>query len=245
MLSPAALDELFVALLALKRRELERGARSSKDALHWQLVESAIEALCPGDDDVRQETIMAVFRGIGSMEAVAPLQAVAWIRMIHRHKAVDALRRRKHDVVTRAMRGAGEIELDALPGEVPARAVDETAALDEARNTIFAAIDEAAEAVPSEASRALRRAQGRAAYLRLVSELDVDAVERALGWPEPLGKDRLYKWIERGRILVREAADAWERTTGEEVAPLAEIVRAAVDTRRADAGRARPRRGET
>ena len=94
--------------------------------------------------------------------------------------------------------------------------------------------------------RLLRATQARATILRVVKEADADAIAVELDYGEPLGKDRSYKWVERGRPVVHLGLDRWLRLADEEdrdqIAQIVEAMREIVDERRADAGLPRPDR---
>src|SRR5690606_38522348 len=99
------------------------------------------------------------------------------------------------------------------------------------------------ETVKSASKRLLRRRQAQAVLLRLVCGWDADAIEQALEVGEPIGKDRLYKWIEQGRDPVRRGLDGWARRLDPEEreahAPVFAALLELLDERRADAGQPR------
>jgi hypothetical protein len=98
----------------------------------------------------------------------------------------------------------------------------------------------------NESKRLLRATQAKACVLRLVHEADAEAIAAALDVGEPLAKDRIYKWIERGRPVVLLGLEHWERASApedvEHVQDIARALREIVEERRADAGLPRPTR---
>ena len=182
----ASLDDLFDALSAL------RDAGDPFDRRHdaaWRVIDAHLRASFPGDgadaDEARQETLIAIGRGVTSMSATVPLQAAKWIVTIHRRKIVDHVRARKRDPAHRGL--------------------------------------------------------DRDAESPLVDRLEADAPGRDAG---PLGRDRIYKWVERGRPIVVAALDRWASRCGEGSieAGIAAVVREIVEARRVDAGKPRPDR---
>lgn len=76
-------------------------------------------------------------------------------------------------------------------------------------------------------------------------EEDAPAIEAALAPHAAPSRDALYKWIERGRAVLLDVADAWlaELDGDDSDARLVpEVLRQLVEVRRADAGVARPAR---
>lgn len=247
-------DTLFDALVAL------RDGGDPLDRRHdarWRTIDAWLRATFPAvdadADEARQETLLAIARGVVSMEASVPAQAMKWISIIHRRKKIDGLRVRSRDPVRRGLdRGGQGDELPPLVEQIAG--IDEPRVDPAAIERILETVEEHVEAILAEdhehspAGRHLRRLQARATLRRLVLEADFEELTRSLDADEPLTRDRVYKWVERGRPLVLAALDRWiaEEGEGTMVASIAAVVRGIVEARRSDAGRARPeRRGET
>lgn len=242
-------DTLFAALLALRAADDPLAPRH--DA-HWRAIDAWLRATWPKRgaeaDETRQETLLAIARSVSSMEASAPLQAAKWVATIHRRKQVDGFRVRKRDPVHRGLeRGAGDEDatplLDRLEGEA---GMDVDAS---ALERILASVEDHLEAElrarePNLQVRHLKRLQARATLHRLVLDADFDALVVVLDAGEPLTRDRVYKWVERGRPWVLAALDRWAREAGEgtTAAEIVAALRERVEARRADAGRPRPSR---
>ncbi|MDQ3036694.1 MAG: hypothetical protein M3Y87_30155, partial [Myxococcota bacterium] len=236
-------DTLFDALVAL------RASGAPLDPRHdgrWRTIEAWLRATFPATgvdaEDARQETLIAIGRNVLRMEASAPLQAVKWVATIHRRKKVDGIRVRSRDPVQRGLerRAAGEEEgtslIERLEGE------DERAIDVEVIERIVGTIEEHVaahleETEPAAAVRHLRRLQARAALRRLVLEAEFEELVAALDADEPLSRDRVYKWVERGRAVVIAALDRWVAAEGESpnVAEIAGVVREEMTSRRVDA----------
>ncbi|AKF04865.1 hypothetical protein [Sandaracinus amylolyticus] len=246
-------DTLFAALIALRDAEDPLARRHD---VHWRAVDAWLRETWPAGgadaDEARQETLLAIARNVRTMEASVPLQAAKWVSTIHRRKKVDGFRMRKRDPVQRGLDRGSESEdatplLDRLEG-------DAGGDLDgNALERVLATIEDHVEAElqatePNAASRHLKRMQARATLHRAVLEADFDAIAAALDAGEPLTRDRVYKWVERGRPWVLAGLDRWVRESGEgsTASDIAAAVRELVSARRADAGRPRPsrRRGE-
>lgn len=245
-------EPLFEELCAL------RDAADPTDPRHeprWRRVADWLERAFAGtsaeDEDARQETLISLFRNVSRMQAEAPPQAAKWVATILRRKRVDALRARATDPVREGLKAAparpdatgplDRLEADDAPTLTPAM-------LESLVSTVLEHVHrELEETVRSAAKRQLRRTQAQATLLRLVCGWDAEAIVAALDHGEPVSKDRLYKWIERGRAPVRAGLERWERTADEDeredhVRPVVEVLREIVEDRRADAGKPRPRR---
>lgn len=240
-------EPLYEQLCAL------RAADDPTDPQHghrWRVVADWVERAFPGGgsegEDARQETMIGLLRNVGRMQAEAPLQCAKWVSTIFRRKRVDALRVMMNDPVRQAMRREPKqvdstplldrIHCDGRPSLTPA-ALESLVTL--VLGHVHRAIDEATE---SASKRQLRRTQAQATLLRLICGWSADAIAEALDYGEPINRDRIYKWVERGRAPVDRGLDEWARTAeGEEVAVI-EVLREIVEDRRADAGAPRPRR---
>lgn len=222
-----------------------RDAADPRDPRHdrrWRRVDAWLAHAFAGDDaasrDARQETLIAILRHIGAMTADAPLQCVKWVSTIHRHKRIDAMRAQKRDPIRRGLDEPvfddGTTALDRIAA--PDGRTLSADALERLVETALAYVHEALElAVANPMKRQLRKTQAHAAVLRLVCGLDADAIEDALAIGEPIGKDRLYKWVERGRAPLADGLRRWaerDPEMGDVCAVLLELT----EERRADAG---------
>lgn len=192
-------------------------------------------------DDVVQETLLAIARHVRQMDASTPRQAARWASIILRRKHIDLVRADATDAVAHGL-GEAETALESAPSPDPAPPPELLEAHQRRIEEVVLAHLERAE--PSASVRLTRRAMARAALYRLVLDLEPEAVEVRLSLPEPIGRDRLYKWIERGRALVADAMRAWRAAHPDEaeIVAISEVVIELVEARRADAGKPRPER---
>jgi len=221
---------------------------ASVHGARWRVIEGWVRARHRHDqqgdrDDVIQETLLAIGRNVVRMDATTPAAAAKWASIILRRKHVDAIRGRMRRSDRDARGGpAGEEELDQIEGPpppVPPELLEDRH--DRIEAVVLAYIE---EEVQAPLQRVTRRAQARACLHRLVRDLDIDEVDARLRLPDPISKERLYKWIERGRPTVAAAMRAWTQATpdDDEVRAMAQVVIELVETRRADAGKPRPER---
>lgn len=240
-----SLDALFDALSAL------RDAGDPLDRRHdarWRTIDAYLRATFPAEgaeaDEARQETLIAIGRAVGQMEAAVPLQAAKWIATIHRRKVVDGVRARRRDPARSGLDREGDaslvdrLEADDRPSVGPDAIARVVAALEDEIDAHLLEVERSA------VKRQLHRTQARAAVHRLLLEADFDEIVRALDAGEALGRDRVYKWVERGRPVVLAALERWARRAGEgsTEAGIADAIREIVEARRADAGQPRPSR---
>ena len=235
-----ALSALYGALDSLRQSE---DPLAPHHGPAWATVRAWIRGRGRGNDaeDIEQEALFAIMRNVKRMTAETSLAAAKWIAIILKHKHIDQIRARHVDALDHGLSHRRDHEpLDDLPADNESRA---TPALLEDR---YARIEDAivrfvetSESRP--ALRLTKRAQGRAAYFRLLRELDSADVEAAIGFAEPIGKDRLYKWIERGREVVTQAMEAWvaQMPNDPEIAAIRDVVVETMGARRADAGQPR------
>ena len=241
-LDEPVLRALYDALDVLRRSDEPFDPRN--DAA-WRVVSVWARGRAPSrdrrHDDVVQETLLAIARYVPEMDATTPRAAAKWATTILRRKQIDVLRQDAIDAVAKGL-GEPDTSLDALNAEdpsVPPALLD--AEHRRIESVVLAAIE---EGEPSAAVRLTRRSMARAAIYRLVLELEPDAIEARLALAEPVGKERLYKWIERGRALVADAMRGWAQAHPSEadVQAISEVVIELVEARRADAGKPRPER---
>ncbi len=239
-------EPLFEELCALRDAADPAGPQHQA---RWRRVADWLERAFPGQrpelEDARQETLISLLRHVTEMQAEAPLQAAKWVSTIHRRKRLDGLRARKNDPVRQAL-AREPSRADATPILERVEAADgrvlTPAMLDRLVTQVLEHVHRAIEeTVKSARKRQLRRTQAQAALLRLLCGWDADAIIAALDYGEPIGKDRLYKWVERGRDPVKIGLDRWA-SHDPESADVVEILREIMDDRRADAGKARPDR---
>lgn len=245
-------EPLFDQLAALREAD---DPTDPRHAPRWRAVarwlEQAFSGTTPEAEDARQETLLSLFRNVHRMQADAPLKAAKWVATIHRHKRMDGFRARATDPVRKGL--ASE---PARPGATPL--LDRLAAedaptlnpaiLESLVTTVLHHVHrELEKSVSNPATRQLRRTQAQAALLRLVCGWEAKAILLALDHGEPVTKDRLYKWIERGREPVRAGLARWEQSVDDDerethVGPVVSVLREIMDDRRADAGKPRPTR---
>ncbi len=241
-------ESLYEALSAL--RTSKAPLTRAHDA-HWKVVESWLRMSFQGrgadSDEAHQETLIAIGRNVQSMQASVPFQAVRWIKTIHQRKKVDLLRARSRNPV---LRGLEKTSSESRASEVEQLESQDEPRLDpEAAERIVSIVEAQVEiylrssnTAPS--MRHLKRLQGRAALRRLVLDADFDELCDVLATGEPMTRDRVYKWVERGRPVVLAALDDWVEREGAAsmAADVADVLREIIGKRRSDQGRARPER---
>lgn len=241
-------ERLYRALVRLREASDPRQAAYLPD---WRVVQEFLRDLHPArdadSDEAQQETMLAILYGVASMDAETPLAAAKWVARIYRNKRVDVARARARNPVDRGLARTRDDE--------GASALEHLAAEDgppiapDVLERVLAAVEEQVDAhlretEPKPEVRHLRRLQARAALHRLVLGAEFEDIVAVLDAGEPLSRDRVYKWVERGRAVVTAALERWVRSGGEgsTVAEIAVAVREIVEERRADAGRPRPAR---
>lgn len=242
-------EPLFAHLVALRDAD---DPADPRHAARWRDVSAWLAAAFPSPDaeDARQETLVSLVRNVHRMHAEAPLQAAKWVSTIHRRKRIDGLRARAHDPVHQGMQN--QPRDPTMPGPLDRlEAVDAPTLTSEMLQSLVTtvldhvhrALEETTASAPK---RLLRRTQAQAALLRLVCGWDADAIAQVLDLGEPIGKDRLYKWIERGREPVQMGLARWSSQCGDEdedegarTRLIIDVIAQAMDERRADAGRPR------
>lgn len=243
-------DKLYAAL-----DELRQAPNVGEPRHHgaWRAVMAFLRQDDPrGSEDARQETIINVVRAVSSFKGHSPGEAVRWLRTVHRHRTFDGWRvegrNPLRDTLERAPRDSDHETppLENVPAPEPTHREHAAGALAHTSDLVFARLEAQLENHGVSASkRLLRRLQARAAWLRLVHEEDAPAIEAALAPHAAPSRDALYKWIERGRAVLLDVADAWlaELDGDDSDARLVpEVLRQLVEVRRADAGVARPAR---
>jgi DNA-directed RNA polymerase specialized sigma24 family protein len=236
------LRALYEALDALRRSEDPFDSRH--DGVWRVLVDWVRARTRQGErrrDDVVQETLLAIARHVHQMDAATPRQAARWASIILRRKHIDLARTDATDAVAQGL-SEGDAALDSAQSPEPAPPPELLEAHQRRIEEVVLRHIEHGE--PSASVRLTRRSMARAALYRLVLDLEPEAVEARLALPEPVGKDRLYKWIERGRAIVAEAMRAWMAAHPEEpeILAISDVVIELVEARRADAGKPRPER---
>lgn len=237
-----SLSALYEALDTLRRAD---DAFSPRLDAVWRVVSAWVRDRTPRHetrrDDITQETLLAIARSVQQMDATTPRQAAKWTSVIMRRKHIDLLRGDAHDAVAH-----GLVEDEFVVETVPTPEVSASSELLDAQHRrieerVLAFVDASER---SASVRLTRRAMARASLYRLVLELEPDAVEARLGLPEPVGRDRLYKWVERGRTVLAEAMRDWAQALPDEadVQAISQVVIELAEARRADAGKPRPER---
>lgn len=234
-------NALYVALDEL-RSAAEKHARGHDSA--WRVVAHFVATLRPLDQDAQQETLIRISRGIASFAGQSPGEGVRWVKTIHTRKHIDQVRKVTRDPVAQNLDRSrsdedAQASVELLPsGEESPSILALSAFADELMETIDQHL---LRTIPNDAARRhLRRTWARAAFMRLVYELDSDSIVRELALADPPSKDLISKWVERGRAVIRETLDAWSVPEERELA--VEALRGLIDERRADAGRARNQR---
>lgn len=233
-------ERLFGALAEL-RKGTDVGSRAYREA--WAVVTAYVRRLPPpGNEDLQQETTIRLFRNVGGFAGGTDAEAAAWIRQIHRRGAIDSSRARGRDPVAKALASTRD---DEAPGPFDTLAAESelqpAEALDVFRDRLFDALDELLrETESSPQKRLLRRLEARAAFLRIVYELDAGSLRTELGDAAATSSDaQLYKWVERGRAVLADAAAALQKNGSPLGGDALEIIRELANARRADAGRSR------
>jgi RNA polymerase sigma-70 factor (ECF subfamily) len=147
----------------------------------FALLSRALRGHCDATsvEDIAQETFLRVFRALPSFERTGPARLSTWILTIASHRAIDELRRRRHDT-------------QPLESAVYLAAADRTDEFTE-RRMLAAMIDEAIADL---------KAEYRAAFvLREYHGLDYTEIASALGVEVGTIKSRLN----RARTRLREA----------------------------------------
>jgi hypothetical protein len=234
--------------------------RDAEDATHprhdrrWREISAWLERAYPGRaegvEDARQEALASLVRNVAGMRAEGPLQAAQWVMTIVRRKRVDAIRLSARDPVLTAMRAEPRGSdtrplLERIAGEESEG--DRAAHVARVVSTTLEHVRKALEdTVPSPAKRLMRATQAQAALLRLVCEEDAEAIGDALSHGEPVTRDRVYKWIERGRPVVLMGLERWQESLDEDEREegmlVIAVLRELVEERRADIGLPRPER---
>ena len=240
----AALDELrSTSNPALPRHEAA-----------WRVVGTFLKRIDPrSEEDVRQETLIRLLRRVGTFAGRTPGEAVGWLRTVHKRRARDVWRKNENEPTRTALlderaRATGEAPLiDRVESPIVRPPNQREAMIEGARDALFTRLEEHLLATtPNAKLREMRRVHARVAWLRLIAEADATEIERALT-PTPVSsRDQLYKWVERGRILLIDVLDGWipmvEGEMEEDDRHVLTTLREIFAARRADAGIARPDR---
>ena len=234
-------ESLYDALDWLRHHAQTKDARTNAA---WRAVQRFVWRLPPPDKrDQHQETLLKTFTRVATFGGHTDAEAGAWLRRIHTHHGIDAARKTARDPVAKGLDGATSDDEEPRVEKLahPDIAPDESA-LQALKEALFSVLERKLESEESAARRALHRAHAHAAYLRLVCDLDADAVLRELNAPVQPDKTLLYKWIERGRDVLLQTIDYW-RTLPDFDPELEDACTTLTDiltARRKDAGKARP-----
>lgn len=231
-------DALYAALDAL-RHTADVHAKAHASA--WRTVMRFVQGIRPIDTDAQQETLLRIARNVSTFAGQSTGEAVRWVKTIHTRKNIDAVRKESRDLVAKNLdRARSDDDAPATVESLPAaEAPHSPTALIAFQEHVLARVDaRLIETVPNDAARRhLRRTWARAAYLRLVHELDSDSIVRELGVPESTSKDLISKWVERGRAVLVETLEAWAADDDRKLA--ADTLLELVQERRSDAGKSR------
>jgi DNA-directed RNA polymerase specialized sigma24 family protein len=242
----APTNEALYAALHELRRASEPAHRRHEGA--WRVVGAVLKRIDPrSEEDVRQETLIKVLRSADSFDGETPGEAVAWLRTVHHHSTVDVWRKTRKNPAHAALRderarGADEAPVvDRLEAPNVRTPRQREAALADARDALFTRLEVHLEPLNLRADVCeMRRVQARVAWLRLVAESDAAELERAVQPVKVTSLAQLYKWVERGRLLLVEVLNAWIPTldgdTDEDDLHELTTLRGIFAARRADAG---------
>jgi DNA-directed RNA polymerase specialized sigma24 family protein len=195
-------------------------------------------------DDVAQETLIAIARHVGDLDARDASAAVAWCARIASHKKIDMAR-------ARARQGQAVEAREGEPDAIDLLERDDGHPLDDrALTVLMEVIDEAIVrhvdglGIRSAADRQLKRTQARATLYRVMGA-ETDQLRSVLALEPGFGSDRLAKWVERGRPLLVSVLErlAWDHEG--DARTVLFTLRDLVLARRVDAGVARPERRKT
>ena len=234
-------DELFAALSRL--RELPEG-EANRARGEWRIIERwlrANELRGRDQDDVHQETLIAIARRVGRLEAEHAGAAVRWINTIRKRKFIDLIR---HESRSPARLGLRRVSSDEVPSPVDllerddARPVDPEALELLVESVELAIGDYVDSAYTNAVDRQLRRLQGRAVLHRVLGH-DLAGIRAALALGPDLGDDRIYKWVERGRPVLLEALARMREGASEQGLEIVDVLSGLAAERRVDAGRPR------
>ena len=173
-----ALSALYGALDSLRQSEDHLAPHHGPA---WATVRAWIRGRGRGNDaeDIEQEALFAIMRNVKRMTAETSLAAAKWIATILKHKHIDQIRARNVDALDHGLRHSRDEHepLDDVQADNEARATPEL--LEDRYARIEDAILRFVEASESRpALRLTKRAQGRAAYFRLLRDLDSTEVRR-------------------------------------------------------------------
>ncbi len=237
-------EELFAALSRL--RELPQDV-ANRERSEWRVVERWLRENHPRGreaDDVHQETLIAIARRVSMLEAEHAGAAVRWVNTIRKRKFIDLIR---HESRSPARLGLARFATEEAPAPVDlierddARAVDPQA-LELLVESVEVAIGEHVDVTyPNALDRQLRRLQARAILHRALGQ-DLEGIRAALALGPDFGDDRIYKWVERGRPVLRLVLAQMRESASEEAAAVLEVLGERAASRRADAGRPRAAR---
>lgn len=222
-------EKIQTALLALKATE--NPFLGNADV--WKVLSQYAQASF-SDADLRQETLIAVGRNVQSFAGDSPLSGIKWLNVIYRNKERDRFRSER-----RKKSNLRPLELgDEDPIEAIADDREKSFTL-EHHETLYHRLDALVSAHLRGAKPTLyysQLTQARAAILRLVFDEDAGTIKERLG-ADDAPPDRIYKWVERGRELMKQALEAELASCPDET--WINVAIQIVSERRADAGRAR------
>ncbi len=233
-------------------RALRDAPDSSRGDLAWAWravsdhIDRALRRPEREHDDVRQRTLLKVWRGLTALHANDARSAEAWLRTVHRSAVAEHHRSIGSRMMDRALRATPRDDAGAFLERTAPREPDvESEPPFDARSpeldaVLDAMLERAASWLEAEVARPEKRQgdylRAQAAILANVRGLDAAAIAEALGAGE-MTRPSIYKWVERGRerVLLPALAE-WDHPAA------AALAAHFVASRRADSGRARPGR---
>ena len=231
-------DGLYAALDELRCAE---DLHAKKHTNAWRVVMLFVQALRPVDPDAQQETLLRIARNAKTFAGESPGEAVRWVKTIHTRKSIDAVRKESRDLVAKSLdRGRADDEGPSVVETIAAAPLAPShGALLLFQEELLMRVDAMLlRTVPEDSARRhLRRTWARTSFLRLVHELDSDAIVHELSLPATTSKDLISKWVERGRAVLLETLADWPADSDSVLA--AQALEGVVGERRKDAGRAR------
>ncbi len=228
---PSSTSPLLDALEVLRERDF-RGA--AERATAWRAVSAAVTVFISDEreEDIRQDVLLTVAESVHRLRATTPGAAAAWLRTICRNHRAETYRRRSRTPFGHS------VSMDiASIGAEPSLGVDAVPTIVDRFVARVASYLVRTESRPDLRER--RLLQAIACVRRTVLEESIEELRPKIA--PGAQNDLIAKWIERGRPLVIEVAEA-EARDDEDAAWLYRPFAEAAARRRGDAGVPRPAR---